>query len=381
MKIRSMLILAIVAVCFASRVNAVDVSVSKEMLNEAASSYIFVFKPSVEKARVSGLSNQIAVQHSAAVRHVFKHSIKGFSANVSPKAMERMAANPNVAYVEKNGIVWASVVPGRVNMKARPAKDNVSARQPQQVPYGIARSGGPIDGTGKHAWIIDTGIDASHPDLNVGIGETFVSRGRKSTHDENGHGTHVAGTVAAIDNEFDVVGMAANATVHPVKVLDGRGSGTIDGVIAGVDYVAQNATAGSVANMSLGARGHSQSLHDAVLAAADKGIYFAIAAGNDGEDANNFEPAHVEHPNVFTVSAVEVHDIFASFSNYMNPPVDFAAHGVGVLSTKTGGGLVSYSGTSMAAPHVAGLLLFGVPNSSGYAISDPDGNPDPVAHH
>lgn len=364
------------------QVHAMEVSVDKEMMNEAAGSYIVTYKSSVGVAEVGRISNQIALKHSASIRHVYKHAIKGFSATMSPQAMKRIAANPNVAYVEKNGIAWASVMPTNMGQNVKLYKGGpTTSEPPQQIPYGISRSGGPLDGTGKHAWVIDTGIDSSHPDLNVGIGQSFLSRGPKTTEDESGHGTHVAGTIAALDNDIGVIGVAANATVHPVKVLDRRGSGTIDGVIAGVDYVAQQASPGDVANMSLGALGHYQSLHDAVLGAADKGVYFAIAAGNDSDDANRYEPAHVEHPNIYTVSAVEVHDIFASFSNYMNPPVDFAAHGVGVLSTKAGGGVVSYSGTSMASPHVAGLLLFGSPNVGGYAIADPDGNPDPVAHH
>lgn len=381
MKLRRVLPVVLLGLGWVQGASAIDVSVSKETLDAAANSYIFVFNPSVDKANIDRMTNEMALAHSAAVRHVFKNTVKGFSAKMSEKAMERLSADPDIAYVEKNGVAWAAVMPGRIKMNAKPPKGDVSTQVPQSVPYGITRSGGPVDGTGKHAWVIDTGIDASHADLNVGAGATFISRGRKTTHDDNGHGTHVAGTIAALDNAYGVVGMAPNAVVHPVKVLDSRGSGTIDGVIAGVDYVAQTASPGDVANMSLGAFGHYQALHDAVVAAADKGVYFAIAAGNDNDDSNNYEPAHVEHPNVFTVSAVEVHDIFASFSNYMNPPVDFAAHGVGVNSTQSGGGYVSFSGTSMAAPHVAGILLFGAPNSAGNAIADPDGNPDPVAHH
>lgn len=360
---------------------AVELNVSKEQVDAAAKSYIVVFKDNVAKNNVSKIANDIARKHAAALRFTYKNTIKGFSAEMSAKAREKLLNNPNVAYIENNAIVWANIIPDHVSAFKVNGKPNSEPEPAQVIPWGINRIGGSRDGTGKHAWIIDTGIDSDHPDLNVGVGQNFILTGKKTTNDGNGHGTHVAGTVAALDNAIDVVGVAANATVHPVRVLDNRGSGTIDGVIAGIDYVAVNAQAGDVANMSLGASGHFQSLHDAVLRAADKGIYFAIAAGNESDDANNHEPAHVEHPMVFTVSAVEVRDIFASFSNYMNPPIDFAAPGVGVLSTKAGGGVVSYSGTSMAAPHVAGLLLLGIPEEGGFAISDPDNNPDPIAYH
>ncbi|MFC6981324.1 S8 family serine peptidase [Microbulbifer taiwanensis] len=123
------------------------------------------------------------------------------------------------------------------------------------MPWGIGRVGGPVDGSGRDAWIIDTGIDLNHADLNVDGSRgfsAFTSGPNAGVDDGHGHGTHVAGTVGAIDNGIDVVGVAANATVIPVKVLDRRGSGTTSGVIAGVDYVGANAASGDCANMSLG---------------------------------------------------------------------------------------------------------------------------------
>jgi subtilisin family serine protease len=165
-----------------------------------------------------------------------------------------------------------------------------------------------------------------------------------------------------------------------VKVLDRRGSGSYSGVIAGVDYVAANASPGDAANMSLGGP-VSTALDQAVLNAASKGIKFAIAAGNESQDANNSSPARVNHQNVFTISAIDQNDVFASFSNYGNPPVDYAAPGVSIFSLYKGGGTTTMSGTSMASPHVCGLLLMGSIHSDGFAVGDPDGNPDPIAHH
>jgi subtilisin family serine protease len=354
-------------------------AVTQELWEEAANSYIVVFRDDVLPAQVRPLATALAQEHGAGVRFTYQKAIKGFSATMSAAAAKRLEHNPMVKYVERNGIAWAVGAPDveAIIGQAR----FVTPEPPQEVPYGITRVGGPLDGTGKHAWVIDTGIDLDHPDLNVGPGANFIRRGGSTPNDGNGHGTHVAGTIAAINNAIDVVGVAANATVHPVRVLDNNGSGTIDSVVAGVDFVAQQAQLGDAANMSLGAPGHFQSLHDAVFNTAALGIRFAIAAGNSSADANLAEPAHVEHPNIFTVSAIDIFDAFAGFSNFGNPPIDFAAPGVGVLSTRAGGGTVAFSGTSMAAPHVAGLLLFGQPVSSGFAFGDPDGNPDPIAHH
>jgi subtilisin family serine protease len=357
-------------------------TIAKELLEESQSSYIFVLKKTDATANVvRDNAHRLSAQHGGKVSHVFTSALHGFSANMSAKAAEKLAANGLVAYYEKDGIAWVSKPPADKPGGGKGGNGGGDETpDPQVVPYGVARVGGPVDGTGYHAWVIDTGIDAGHADLNVGTGDNFVSRGKDTTKDGNGHGTHVAGTIGAIFNDIDVVGVAQNATVHPVRVLDNNGSGLISWVVAGVDYVAANANAGDVANMSLGAQGTFQSLEDAIIAAADKGIKFSLAAGNDSDDASGYSPAKVEHANVYTVSAVDSNDVFASFSNYGNPPIDFAAPGVSVLSTKKGGGTVAYSGTSMAAPHVAGILLVAEPQASGEASGDPDGNADPIAH-
>ena len=364
-------------------ISAAEVSVSKEMRAEAKNSYIFVLNDNVSAARVPAIALEMANEHAAFLRTTYQHVFKGFSANISAKDAELLATNPAVKYYEQNGIASITMMPRAVEAKAKASGRAVSS-VPQSIPYGINRVGGGIDATGKHAWIIDTGIDLDHPDLNVGFGASFVTKGKLTADDQNGHGTHVAGTVAAIDNAIGVVGVAANATVHPVRVLDRSGSGYIDWIVKGIDYVAANAKAGDVANMSLGGTGHFQSMHDAIVAASEKGIRFSVAAGNSADHSNFYEPAHIEHANVYTISAIDSRDIFAYFSNFGNPPVDFAAPGVDVVSSKRGGGVVAYSGTSMAAPHVAGLLLIdnglGL-NTSGTAINDPDGLADTIAHH
>lgn len=338
--------------------------------------YIVVFRDNV--ADVRGAATELARANGVAVQHLYQHALRGFSAPLSAAAAGRIAADPRVAYVEADGM--ASIFQGKGGGK--PGGGGCDAEPAQVTPWGITRVGGPAGGSGTTAWVIDTGIDLDHCDLNVDVARSanFVTRGKNSPDDGNGHGTHVAGTIAAVDNTIDVVGVAAGAAVVAVRVLDNSGSGAISWVVAGVDYVAANAAAGNVANMSLGASGHFQSLHDAVLNAADQGVKFSIAAGNSSADANNFEPAHVEHANVVTISAIDINDVFASFSNFGNPPIDWAAPGVGVLSTQRGGGTTTFSGTSMAAPHVAGILLLGALRADGFAIGDPDGNPDPIAH-
>jgi subtilisin family serine protease len=253
----------------------------------------------------------------------------------------------------------------------------------QTTPPGITRVGGPTKYlSGSKAWIIDTGIDLDHPDLNVDAasGRTFVPR-TTTPEDDNGHGTHCAGIVAAIDNTIGVVGVAAGATVVPIKVLDKRGSGAYSTIIAGVDHVAANASTGDVANMSLGG-GAYEPIDLAVIAMAEAGVHVSLAAGNESDDANNHSPARAEGDNIYTISACASGDIWASFSNYGNPPIDYCAPGVSIYSTYKNGGYATMSGTSMAAPHACGVLLHtnGNPNSDGTVNGDPDGNPDPIIH-
>ena len=370
---------------------------ARDNLVDAANSYIFVFDSSKVRAQeVPDQANAMARSAGGQLRFVYQTALRGFSATMSRQAAEQLASrNPNIAYFEPNAVVWMIGKDGPNNNKkpSNPGKGGGGGgeTEPSQIiPGGIQRVGGPeIVDPSSRAWIIDTGIDSDHPDLNVGQGANFIIRGKNTTDDGNGHGTHVAGIIAAIDNAIDVVGVAAGATVIPVRVLDKSGSGTVDGVIAGVDYVAANAALGECANLSLGVAGHVESLHNAILNAADQGIKFAIAAGNDGLDMtvvennlfiNNFEPADVEHANVYTVSAIDAGDVFADFSNYGIPPVDFVASGVNILSTKKGGGVTTKSGTSMAAPHVCGILTLGQdPVANGF-VNDRKDTPYPVAH-
>ena len=327
----------------------------------------------------------------AEVIQVYSAAISGVTLKMSKSEALKLSQSKEVAYVEQDRIV--ALAPPCGTPKGGPCDDpgdgdgggDDGGSSSQETPYGISRVNGGVTYTGNNvAWVIDTGIDLDHEDLNVDASRGFnaFTSGKDggSLDDGNGHGSHVAGTIAALDNNVGVIGVAAGATVVPVKVLDSRGSGSYSGVVAGVNHVAANGSPGDVANMSLGGP-VSQALDDAVLAAAQAGIKFALAAGNDGADANDSSPARVNHPNVVTISAINSGDTFASFSNWGNPPVDYAAPGVSIKSTWKGGGYNTISGTSMAAPHTAGVWLLGNISTSGYAAGDPDGDADPISVH
>lgn len=302
---------------------------------------------------------------------VYAETMKAFAAKI---------ADEDVAGLENQEMV-DYVVPDRMFILRPPWENPDPDPDPagQEVPYGIERVG-TANGTGKTAWIIDTGIDLDHPDLNVDQtrGRNFI-RTSSLPDDDNGHGSHCAGIVAAIDNEFGVVGVAAGATVVPVKVLDRRGSGAYSGIIAGIDYVASAAAPGDAVNMSLGGSAYDP-IDEAVLNASEKGIFFALAAGNESTDAGLKSPARVNGTYIFTISAMDVNDNWAYFSNYNNPPVDYCEPGVNIYSTYKKGGYTSMSGTSMAAPHMCGILLMtnGAPKTDGTVNNDPDDTPDPI---
>lgn len=308
------------------------------------------------------------------VEEVYETAIQGFTVKMARGQAKKLQADGLVQFIESDQLITLSQ---KMEIKRKPSP---VTPPDQSVPWGIVRVGGGTTASSYSAWVIDTGIDFTHPDLNVDQSRsaTFVSR-TSDANDENGHGTHVAGTIAALDNNIGVIGVAPGTKVVAVRVLDKRGSGTTSGVIAGVNYVAASADPGDVANMSLGG-GISEALDLAVLNASNLGIKFALAAGNESDDAENHSPARVDGPNIFTVSAMDSNDYWASFSNF-GSHVDFCAPGVSIYSTYDGGGYATLSGTSMATPHVAGLLLLGIINPNGFVVGDPDGVPDPIAHH
>ena len=345
--------------------------------DKIAGSYICVFKhgavsnPRAEAARAANSGG-------GSLRHVYEHSIHGFSASMSATGAANMQRhNASIAFCEQDQEVDAiQGGPFDFRVVGRPAP-----QQPgQSVGWNITRvKGGAGTGSGSGtAWVIDTGIDLDHPDLNVDTSRSRNFSTGASPDDGNGHGSHVAGIIGARDNSIGVVGVSPGATLVAVRVLNNAGSGTNSDVIAGVDYVAANGHSGDVANMSLGG-GPSTALDQAVVAAASGGVKFTLAAGNESESATLHSPARANGANVYTVSSFANGDNWSSFSNFGNPPVDFAEPGSSIRSTYKGGGYATLSGTSMAAPHLAGILLTkSTPASGGTVKNDPDGHADTI---
>jgi hypothetical protein len=301
-------------------------------------------------AHVQNIEQKHGVRADAAFGTVFK----GMAARLTPAQLASLRKDPSVDLIEEEQVFSINPL-GKVS--------GTATTSTQVIPWGISKTlatqsytvagNGSGAVSGVRAYIIDTGIDTKNTDLNRMGHINFSGDGRNV--DCNGHGTHVAGTVAASDNTLAVVGMGPGVAVYGVKVLNCQGSGTTTTVIQGVDWVAANAIKPAVANMSLGG-GASQLLDDAVRNAASTGVFFSIAAGNSTADACTSSPARVgggATAGVMTVAATDVNDLEASFSNY-GSCVDIWAPGVNVTSLKLGGGTTVMSGTSMASPHVGG---------------------------
>jgi subtilisin len=339
--------------------------------------YIVAFNSSINgrsTSRVSldEISKGILRRHTinvSALKNSFQGEPGGFIATMSASDAEALRHDEAVAAVEPDRIVKLSHC--------------FTVVEPRLVTWNLKRIGYG-NGIGKTAWIIDSGIDYDHSDLTVDQtrSRSFIP-GITSADDSNGHGTHVAGIIGAKNNTIGVLGVASGATLVALKVLGQNGEGNLGYIIQALGYINANAKAGDVVNMSVGGESGSEILDQQVQNTAARGIYFAIAAGNEGKLANTSSPARTNGSNIYTVSAVDSLDVFASFSNYGNDVVDFAAPGVKILSTWEGNRYAYASGTSMAAPHVAGLLLLRGREitSSGYAKNDPDGTPDPIAHY
>jgi subtilisin family serine protease len=300
--------------------------------------YIVVFKDGVQDP--TAVARGHAQRYGAEILFTYQHSIKGYSAHFPEGRLDKVRADERVAYVEHDKTAYA---------------------QAQTLPWGIDRIDADVSSTDAgngsgavsnvDAYIIDSGI-YRHTDLNV-VGHVNFAGGKNA--DCNGHGTHVAGTVAARDNTSYVVGTAPGAPLTGVKVLGCNGSGSYSGVINGVDWVTANARKPAIANMSLGGP-RSQALDDAVTKSAASGIFYSIAAGNDGVDACSQSPARVgagTNNGIATVAATNGSEVETSWSNY-GPCVDIWAPGANVLSTSKSGGTTTMSGTSMAAPHAGG---------------------------
>ncbi|HEX8210794.1 MAG TPA: S8 family serine peptidase [Longimicrobium sp.] len=296
-------------------------------------------------------------------RYVYSAAVNGFAGTLNTGQLNALQHNPNVRYIEQDGIATASTTQSNATW----GLDRIDARSGLSGTFTYNNTG-----LGVNAYIIDTGIDTGHSEFTGRISPSSFDAFTDGNDDCNGHGTHVAGTVGG-----STYGVAKNVTLIRVRVLDCGGSGSWSGVVAGIDWVVSHHAAGTPAssNMSLGG-GASTTVDDAVKRMIADGVSSAVAAGNGNmggreQDACNYSPARV--PEAITIGATTKADAKTTWSNY-GSCVDFFAPGSGITSAWIGGGnseTNTISGTSMATPHVAGVAAL-------YLQSNPLATPQQV---
>ena len=323
--------------------------------------YMVIFKADrvFSAAAVNSKAAEAEIQFGAQVHYIYDSAVQGYAATLSVQAVEALRKDADVAYIEQDQVFTIN------DTQTGPpwGLDRIDQRSlPLSNSYTYA-----TDGQGVHAYIIDTGIRSSHTEFSGRIGAGYDAVDGGAPDDCNGHGTHVAGTVGG-----STYGVAKRVTLHGVRVLDCNGSGTTSGVVAGINWVTTNYTntKPAVANMSLGG-GASQTLDTALRNSVAAGVVHVVAAGNETADACNSSPAR--EPLAITVGATNSSDQRASFSNY-GTCLDIFAPGVNILSSwYTGDSAAgSLSGTSMASPHVAGVVAL-------HLASSPSASPADVA--
>ncbi|WP_375746422.1 S8 family serine peptidase [Corallococcus interemptor] len=324
--------------------------------------YIVVLRDSAQEVRRQGaadIARELTSLTSGRVLRTYEHSIRGFLANMSEAEARRLLSDPRVAYVQENGLIHVSAT----QTNATWGIDRIDQRDlPRNSSYTYN-----VDGTGVHAYVIDTGIRQTHTEFTgrIGNGYDFIDNDSDPS-DCHGHGTHVSGTVGGT-----TWGVAKKVTLHGVRVLDCTGYGNDAQVIGGIDWVAANHVKPAVANMSLGDVG-IQAIDDATERLIAAGVTTVVAAGNDSANACNYSPARA--PNAITVGSTTSSDARSSFSNY-GTCVDIFAPGSSITSASNSGNSssTSMSGTSMASPHVAGaaaLYLSANPTATPAQVRD-----------
>lgn len=311
--------------------------------------------------------------------YVYYDVVKGLAIKIpNEKVLEQLKNNPLVSYMGNDRKISAFIDTHTENQIIPASVDRVEDGEslnninPNFVDADIA--------------ILDTGIDLDHPDLNVFHERSFIP-GTINADDDHGHGTHLAGVAAAKDNSFGMVGIAPGARLWAIKVLESSGMGEISTLIKGLDYITQHQNEVDVAVLSLGCECESGALNIAINNSIKAGITIVVAAGNEGKDAGTFTPAN--NPEVITVSAIAdtdgkcggngpptpygADDMLASFSNYGNV-VDISAPGVDIYSTFKSNSYTKLTGTSMAAPHVAGAAAL-------YISLHPEASPNDVKNY
>ena len=312
-----------------------------------------------ENSNIEAVVAELSIVYGGRVDKIFRHALNGFSVEMNENQAERLSEDPRITFVEEDGEVFADTTQtgatwglDRIDQRDRPTDGN----------YNYTPTG-----SGVNAYIIDTGIRRSHAQFGgrAFVGYDAIGDGQNS-NDCNGHGTHVAGTVGG-----STYGVAKSVRLYAVRVLNCSGSGSNSGVIAGVDWVKNNHVKPAVANMSLGG-GASSALDTAVNDAIAAGVTFAVAAGNENQNACNVSPARA--PNAITVGSTTNTDARSSFSNY-GTCLDIFAPGSSITSAWYTGDTATntISGTSMASPHVAGvaaLYLQGNTTASPLTVRD-----------
>ncbi len=355
---------------------------------------------------VQAAAQALANAHGANVSLVYGHALHGFAARVPAGRLAALQADPNVVSIVPDQIFYLNAPPCGKGKNPTPCPEPTPGPEPtppptggnQTIPEGILRIGGDLSSTAAgngsgsvdvDVAIIDSGI-SSHPDLNIAGGVNFTSGPAHKYSDGNGHGSHVAGTVGAIDNGIGVVGVAPGARLWALKVCGNSGSCSLSAIIGAIDWVTANADIIEVANMSLGGSGTEAGCNDggyqeAICNSVAAGVTYVVAAGNESTNAATKRPASFDQ--VITVSALadfdgapgglgsptcrsDVDDTFANFSNY-GADVDIIAPGVCIYSTWNDGGYNTISGTSMASPHVAGAAAL-------YKANNPSASPAQV---
>jgi subtilisin family serine protease len=315
--------------------------VTAAQANPVPGEYIVVFQPSVTNP--AALAAQLVRANGGTLRYTYTSALKGFAATLPAVAAQALARNPLVAYVEQDKTYSVDVT---------------QSMDANGDPWGLDRvdqQSGPLSrtytytttGAGVHAYIIDTGIWDLHPDFGGRANNVYDAFGATGT-DCHGHGTHVAGTIGGA-----TYGLAKGVSLHGVRVLSCGGLGLTSQIIAGIDWVRQNAVKPAVANMSLGG-GLSTALNDATTNLWNSGVFVAVAAGNDNVDACTASPASAT--GAFTAAASEKTDAKASYSNW-GTCVEAYAPGSAIVSDFLANTTMSLSGTSMASPHFAGVAV------------------------